>query len=334
MRQPDSKSQPTVLVTGGAGYVGSHACKALSAAGLRPVVYDNLSRGHAELVKWGPLVKGDLGDRAALDAAFAEHRPVAVMHFAAFAFVPESVADPYLYYRNNVAGTLTLLEAMRHSGVKRLVFSSTCAVYGSVERTPIPETTPTAPVNAYGESKLMVERMLADATRAYGLDWTALRYFNACGADPDIETGELHDPEPHLIPRALMAATGSIPSLDVFGDDWPTPDGTCVRDYIHVADLADAHVAALRRLESGGKPGAFNLGTGVGLSVRQIVDAVARVTGRKVPTRLGPRRPGDPAALVADPSRARAELGFAPRHSDIDTIVSTAWRWHRARHNV
>lgn len=323
-----------VLVTGGAGYVGSHACKALAAAGYRPVVFDNLSRGFAELVKWGPLVVGDLGDRAAVDAALLVHRPVAVMHFAAFAFVPESVADPYLYYRNNVAGTLTLLEAMRAADVKRLVFSSTCAVYGSVTRTPISETTPTMPVNAYGESKLMVERILVDATRAYGLDWTALRYFNACGADPDVETGELHDPEPHLIPRALMAATGEISHLDVFGEDWPTPDGTCVRDYIHVADLADAHVASLRRLENGGSSDAFNLGTGTGLSVRQIVDAVARVTGRAVPVRLGPRRPGDPAALVADPARARAELGFSPSRSDIDTIVATAWRWHRARRNV
>jgi UDP-arabinose 4-epimerase len=324
----------TIFVTGGAGYVGSHACKALAAAGYRPVVYDNLSRGFAELVKWGPLVQGDLGDRTALDAAFAVHKPVAVMHFAAFAFVPESVADPYLYYRNNMAGTLTLLEAMRAASVDRLVFSSTCAVYGSVTKTPIPETTPTAPVNAYGESKLMVERMLADAARAYGLRWTALRYFNACGADPDGETGELHDPEPHLIPRALMAATGEIPLLDVFGEDWPTPDGTCVRDYIHVADLAAAHVAALRRLEKGGEPGPFNLGTGSGLSVREIVDAVVRVTGRKVPTRIGPRRPGDPPALVADAARARAELGFAPKFSDIDTIVSTAWRWYRARRNV
>lgn len=285
-------------------------------------------------MKWGPLVRADLADRAALDAAFAEHQPTAVMHFAAYAFVPESVADPYLYYRNNLAGTLTLLEAMHAADVRRLVFSSTCAVYGAVATTPIPETTPTAPVNAYGASKLMVERMLADAGSAYGLAWTALRYFNACGADPDGETGELHDPEPHLIPRALMAATGEIPHLDVFGEDWPTPDGTCVRDYIHVADLAAAHVAALRRLEKGGESGAFNLGTGTGLSVRQIVDAVERVTGTRLPLRKGPRRPGDPPALVADAARARAELGFAPGVSDIDTIVATAWRWHRARRNV
>jgi UDP-arabinose 4-epimerase len=328
------KGENAILVTGGAGYVGSHACKALARAGYLPVTVDNLSRGHAELVKWGPLIVADLADRPALDAAFAAHRPAAVMHFAAYAFVPESVADPYLYYRNNFAGTLTLLEAARAAGVNRFVFSSTCAVYGAVERTPIPETTPTAPVNAYGDSKLMIERVLGDAGRAYGLAWTALRYFNACGADPDGETGEMHDPEPHLIPRALMAATGEIPHLDVFGEDWPTPDGTCVRDYIHVADLAQAHVAALRRLEAGGESGPFNLGTGTGLSVREIVDAVERITGRKLPLRKGPRRPGDPPALVADPARARAELGFAPAHSDIDTVVRTAWRWYRARRNI
>lgn len=327
-------ARTAVLVTGGAGYVGSHACKALARAGYLPVTVDNLSRGRAELVKWGPLIRADLADRAALDLAFAEHRPAAVMHFAAYAFVPESVADPYLYYRNNVAGTLTLLEAARAAGVARFVFSSTCAVYGAVARIPIPETTPTAPVNAYGESKLMIERVLADAGRAYGLAWMALRYFNACGADPDGETGELHDPEPHLIPRALMAASGEIPHLDVFGEDWPTLDGTCVRDYIHVADLARAHVAALRHLENGGAPTALNLGTGAGLSVRQIVEAVERVTGRALPLRKGPRRPGDPPALVADPSRARAELGFAPELSDIDTVVRTAWRWYRARRNV
>ncbi|MBL0931650.1 MAG: UDP-glucose 4-epimerase GalE [Alphaproteobacteria bacterium] len=315
-----------VLVVGGAGYIGSHACKALSRAGYLPVAYDDLSLGHAHAVKWGPLEVGDIADRARLDEALARHRPVAAMHFAAFAAVGESVADPEKYYRNNVAGTLTLLAALRAAAVDRFVFSSTCAVYGTPGTMPIAETTPKAPVNPYGRSKLMVEQALEDYGRAYGFSWTALRYFNAAGADPDGEIGEEHEPETHLIPRALFAAKGTLAHLDVFGDDYPTQDGTCIRDYIHVTDLADAHVAAIKRLEAGGTPGAFNLGTGQGYSVRQVIDAVECATKMKVPIRMAPRRAGDPPELVANPALARTELGFAPKLSDIDTIVATAWR--------
>jgi UDP-arabinose 4-epimerase len=318
--------RPAVLVVGGAGYIGSHACKALARAGYLPVTYDNLSLGHAHAVKWGPLEKGDIADGARLAEVLARYRPVGAMHFAAFAAVGESVAEPARYYRNNVVGTLILLDALRDAGVARFIFSSTCAVYGTPARVPIPEDTPREPVNPYGRTKLVIEHALEDYGRAYGLGWTALRYFNAAGADPEGEIGEEHEPETHLIPRAFMAVREDIERLDVFGDDYPTPDGTCVRDYIHVSDLADAHVAALRRLEAGSAPTAFNLGTGRGYSVREVLDAVGRIAGRKVPTQLAPRRAGDPAELVANPARARAELGFAPKRSDLDTIVSTAWR--------
>jgi UDP-arabinose 4-epimerase len=323
---PENSMTAAVLVVGGAGYIGSHSCKALSRAGYLPVAYDDLSLGHAHAVKWGPLEVGNIADRARLDEALAKHRPIAAMHFAAFAAVGESVADPEKYYRNNVAGTLTLLAALRAAKVNRFVFSSTCAVYGTPGTMPIAETTPKAPVNPYGRSKLMVEQALEDYGRAYGFGWTALRYFNAAGADPDGEIGEEHEPETHLIPRALFAAKGTLAHLDVFGDDYPTPDGTCVRDYVHVADLADAHVAAIERLEAGGAPGAFNLGTGQGYSVRQVIDAVERATKLKVPVRMTARRPGDPPELVANPALARTELDFSPKLSDIDTIVATAWR--------
>src|SRR5437764_1658548 len=269
-----------VLVTGGAGYVGSHACSALRAAGLTPVTYDNLSRGHRELVRFGPLEQGDILDEARLVNVLETYRPVAVMHFAAFAYVGESVEQPLDYYRNNFAGALTLLGAMRKCGVDRFVFSSTCAVYGTPEIQPMPETLPLAPINPYGRSKLMVEQALRDASAAHGLRSVSLRYFNACGAHPSGEIGERHDPEPHLIPRALMAANGEIEALDVFGTDYPTPDGTAVRDYIHVCDLAEAHVSALRYLETGGETIALNLGTGRGYSVREVVDATVRVTGK------------------------------------------------------
>lgn len=323
--------KPAVLVVGGAGYIGSHACKALARAGYLPVAYDDLSLGHAHAVKWGPLEVGDIADAARLADTLARHRPVGAMHFAAFAAVGESVADPARYYRNNVAGTLVLLDALRAAGIGRFVFSSTCAVYGTPARVPIAEDTPRLPVNPYGRTKLMVEQALEDYGRAYGLGWTALRYFNAAGADPDGEIGEEHDPETHLIPRAFMAARGDIERLDLFGDDYPTPDGTCVRDYVHVSDLAEAHVAALRRLEAGGASRAFNLGTGRGCSVQEVLHAVARIVGRPVPTRLAPRRAGDPPELVADPARARDELGFVPRLSGLDTIVTTAWRRFAAR---
>jgi UDP-arabinose 4-epimerase len=322
----------TVLVTGGAGYIGAHACKALAAAGLRPVAYDSLVFGHRESVKWGPLEEGDIGDRAALDRAIEAHRPVAVMHFAAFAYVGESIADPAKYYRNNVLGTLSLLEAMRDRGIATLVFSSSCATYGVPSELPIREDCPQQPINPYGQTKLVNERMIADFGRAHGLRAISLRYFNACGADPDGEIGEDHDPETHLVPLALDAAAGKG-ELTLFGDDYPTPDGTCVRDYIHVTDLAEAHVAALKVLRDGAESTAVNLGTGIGISNREIIDGIERVTGRKVPYRVGPRRAGDPPVLVADPSRAREKLGWTASVSDLDTIIETAWRWHqRDRH--
>ena len=324
-----SDSPIPILVTGGAGYVGAHACKALSARGYRPVVYDNLVHGNAESVKWGPLEIGDIADRARLDAVIERHRPVAVMHFAAFTYVGESVADPGKYYRNNVAGTLSLLEAMRDHDIDRLVFSSTAATYGTPVSVPIVEDAPKAPINPYGQSKWTAEQMIADFGAAHGLRSAALRYFNAAGADPDGEIGECHDPESHLIPLAMQAVTGDGPPLTLYGDDYPTPDGTCIRDYIHVTDLADAHVRALEWLDGISGAHAFNLGTGHGASVRQMLAAIERVAGKPVPHSVGPRRVGDPAELVSDPAKGNRELGWAPAMSDLDTIVATAWAWHR-----
>lgn len=321
-----------VLVAGGAGYVGSHACKALARAGFLPVVLDNLSTGHRAFVRWGPLVQADLHDSAAVADAIRQHDCAAVLHFAAFAYVGESVTDPAKYYDNNVAGTLSLLHGMRAAGCDKLVFSSTCAIYGQPAQVPIREETPPDPINPYGASKLMVERILADFRPAYGLRSVALRYFNACGADSDGEIGELRDPETHLIPRAMMALQGHIGDFAVFGTDFATPDGTPIRDYIHVADLADAHVAALGKLLAGGPGGVFNLGTGHGYSVLEVLHAIERETGERLPDVSGPRRAGDPAELVADPARARRELGFAPSRSDLETIVRTAWAWHRRAH--
>jgi UDP-arabinose 4-epimerase len=323
---------PTVLVTGGAGYVGSHACKALAGSGFEPVALDNLVAGHDWAVKWGPFEQGDIGDRECLDALIERHSPVAVMHFAAFAYVGESVRDPGKYYRNNVAGTLTLLEAMRDHGVRHFIFSSTCATYGVPDRIPIPEDAPQAPINPYGASKLMVERILADFDTAHALRSVSLRYFNAAGADPDGELGEVHDPETHLIPLALDAAAGCGPELTVFGDDYDTPDGTCIRDYVHVSDLAEAHVLALRRLQDSDFSDALNLGTGKGASVLEVIGAVERATGKPVPRAVGPRRAGDPPVLVSEASRAIEALGWKPAHSDLDTIVSTAWAWHQQVH--
>ncbi len=318
-----------VLVTGGAGYIGSHACKALSLAGYVPVTFDNLIYGHRSAVRWGPFVHGDILDRAALDAALRAWRPVAVMHFAAFAYVGESVANPGRYYRNNVAGSLTLLEAMRDAGVSRLVFSSTCATYGVPQAVPITEDHPQNPINPYGASKLMVERMLRDFDAAHGLRSISLRYFNAAGADPDGETGEDHEPETHLIPLILDAAAGIRPDVTVFGSDHPTPDGTCIRDYIHVTDLALAHVLALQALERGAQTTAYNLGNGTGYSVNEVIETARKVTQRPIQVRFGPRRPGDPPELVGDAGRIRAELGWAPRHAALADIVGTAWRWHQ-----
>ncbi len=318
-----------MLVTGGAGYIGSHACKALAQAGYRVVVLDNLVAGHRSAVKWGELVQADIADRDAVADALRRHGICAVMHFAAFLDVGESVREPAKYYRNNVIGALSVLEAMATAGVTHFVFSSTCATYGEPIETPIDESHPQRPINSYGESKLAIERALPHFQRAYGIDAIALRYFNAAGADPDGEIGEDHSPEIHLIPRALDAATGGA-GLQVFGDDYPTPDGTCLRDYVHVSDLADAHRKALESLVETGKSGAYNLGTGRPTSVREIISAVECATGRPVPWTLAPRRPGDPAVLYASPHRAMAELHWNPRFTDIDVIVGTAWNWHRS----
>lgn len=322
--------RPTVLVTGGAGYIGSHACRALTAAGYQPVVYDNLSTGHRGFVA-GPLVTGDLLDGATLARAFAEHNITAVMHFAAASLVGESMTDPQKYYINNVQGTLSLLQAMRNAGCHRIVFSSTGAVYGNADSKELPEDFPCAPINPYGASKWMIERMLADYRSAYGFGAFCLRYFNASGADPAGGIGELRDNETHLIPRAMMALQGHV-DFAVFGEDYDTPDGTAIRDYIHVTDLAAAHVAALKLLEQGHAGGSFNLGTGSGFSVREILTAIRQETGREVPHTVKPRRSGDPTYLVADPSAARKVLQFVPRHSDLPTVIRTAWAWHQRAH--
>lgn len=322
-----STAHKKVLVAGGAGYIGSHTCKALSAGGFLPMVYDNLSTGHRRFARWGPLVEGDLLDKEALTRAFAEHRPVAALHFAACAYVGESVENPAKHYRNNIVGALHLLDVARSAGKVPIVFSSTCAVYGEARTLPITEDAPLAPVSPYGRTKLTIEHALSDYGAAYGLRSVSLRYFNAGGCDPDGEIGESRDPETHLVPRAILAALGRLKELTIFGDDYPTPDGTAIRDYIHVCDLADAHVTAVRLLLAGGENAALNLGTGAGLSVREIIRAVERVMDLGVPCRLAPRRPGDPAMLVADSSRARRLLGFSTEHSDVETVVRTAHAW-------
>ncbi len=316
-----------ILVTGGAGYIGSHACKALAQAGYTPVTYDNLVYGHRWAVRWGPLEVGDIADRARLDAVIAQYRPAAVMHFAAYAYVGESVQDPGKYYRNNVAGTLTLLEAMRDHGIDTLIFSSTCATYGIPDQVPIAEDHPQRPINPYGASKWMIERILQDFDAAHGLRSIALRYFNAAGADPDGDIGEAHDPETHLIPLVLDAAAGKRPAITVYGDDYDTPDGTCIRDYIHVTDLANAHVVALKALQAGPATTAYNLGNGQGFSVREVIAAAEAVTGRPVPVHIGARRSGDPARLVGDARRIRQALGWTPRHQALEAMLATAWRW-------
>jgi UDP-glucose-4-epimerase GalE len=321
-------SARTVLVTGGAGYIGSHAAKALHRAGYRVVVYDNLVAGHRGAVKYGELVEGDITDVAAIRDVLRRYDVFGVMHFAAFLDVGESVRAPIRYYRNNVGGALSVLEAMAAESVRHFVFSSTCATYGEPIETPITETHPQKPINSYGETKLAVERALPHLETAHGIRWVAMRYFNASGADPDGEIGEDHSPEIHLIPRAIEAAVGGR-GLQVFGDDYPTPDGTCLRDYVHVTDLADAHVRALEAIAEIGKSGAYNLGTGRPHSVREVIDTVERVTARKVPWTLAQRRPGDPAVLYAAAHKAHSELHWTPRYPDLETIVRTAWDWHR-----
>lgn len=318
----------TVLVTGGAGYIGSHAVKALRARGRDVVVLDNLVAGHRAAVGAMPFVEADVADATAVRQAIRRHSVTDVMHFAAHLSVGESVTEPHRYYANNVAGTLALLGALRDESVTRFVFSSTAAVYGEPRETPIPESHATEPVNAYGETKLAIERALPHYERAYGLRTVRLRYFNAAGADPDGDIGEDHRPEHHAIPRALEAATGG-PRFEVYGDDYPTADGTCLRDYVHVSDLADAHVLALAALESGTESGVFNVGTGHSHSVRDVLASVERVTGRPPACDVSPRRVGDPVVLVASSTRIRDSLGWRPRFEDLDAIVDTAWRWHR-----
>jgi UDP-arabinose 4-epimerase len=316
----------TILVTGGAGFIGSHTCKELAARGLVPVAFDDLSRGHADFVRWGPLVKGDILDPAALNATFERYRPSAVIHFAALAYVGESMSRPLAYYRINVSGLINVLEAMLRYGTKTIVFSSSCATYGIPDRQPIAEDTQQHPINPYGASKLVGEQILTAARAAEGLRVAMLRYFNAAGADPEEELVERHDPETHLIPLAIDAATGHGPPLEIFGTDYATTDGTCERDFIHVSDLAAAHVAALRYLDGGSPSLIVNLGTGKATSIRSVIGAVERVTGRVVPVVHAARRPGDPPVLVANASRAHDLIGFEPRLSQIDTIVATAWR--------
>lgn len=319
----------TVLVTGGAGYIGSHACKALAAAGFVPVTLDNLSTGWRDAVKFGPFVQADLLDRAALDAAFAQHRPAAVLHFAALSQVGEAMAEPGKYWRNNVSGSLNLIEAAIDAGCLDFVFSSTCATYGDRDGEVLDEDTPQAPLNAYGASKRAIEDMLADFGASHGLRSVIFRYFNVAGADPDGEVGEHHRPETHLIPLILDAVDGKRAALTVHGTDYPTPDGTCIRDYVHVMDLVDAHVKGLEWLRAGRGSRVFCLGTGSGFSVREVVDATRHVTNRPVPMIDGPRRGGDAVKLVCGSTRAKAELGWEPGRSTMKQMIGDAWRWHQ-----
>ncbi len=317
-----------ILVTGGSGYIGSHTCKALAQAGYVPVTFDNLVYGHKWAVKWGPFTEGDILDRIALDRVFKEYSPLGIMHFAAYIDVGESVKNPGKYYSNNVSGSLSLLEAARDHGCKCFVFSSTAATYGLPLEIPIPVDHPQNPINPYGWSKLMIERILKDFDIAHGISHAALRYFNAAGADPDGEIGELHDPESHLIPLVIRAVMGQRPVINIYGTDYPTPDRTAIRDYIHVTDLADAHVRALDILLEGRGSFALNMGTGKGHSVREVIDAVEHVSGKSVPSEETGRRPGDPPSLIADGTRAYELLDWKPKFTDIRDIVETAIKWH------
>lgn len=321
----------TVLVTGGAGYVGSHCCKAFANAGWNVVTLDNLSRGWRDAVRWGPLLECDIRDLVEVRGALERYKPDLVAHFAAFAYVGESVDNPAIYYENNTAGTLALLNSMRAAGCRRLLFSSTCASYGVPQSIPLDETHPQAPINPYGWSKMVIERMLEDFGRAYGLESVSLRYFNAAGTDPDGDLGERHEPETHAIPLAIEAARRANRPFTIFGTDFPTPDGSAIRDYIHVNDLARAHLLAGEMLLEGGGTHVFNLGAGVGTSVLELIQAVMRVANSEPAVRHGPRRPGDPAKLVASFAKAERELGWRPQHSQIDFIIKTALNW-RDRH--
>lgn len=330
-----SENQLNVLVTGGAGYIGSHGVLALQRAGYNPIVLDNLVYGHRELVEnvlKVELIEGDTNDRLLLDQLFSSRKIDAVMHFAAYAYVGESVTNPEKYYRNNVVGTLTLLAAMNSAGIDKFVFSSTCATYGVPQIIPIPENHPQNPISPYGASKLMVERILADFDAAYNLRSVSFRYFNAAGADPDGLLGEDHDPETHLIPLTLFTALGKQDHISIFGTDYPTPDGTCIRDYIHVSDLADAHVLGLQYLLSGGKTEFFNLGNGNGFSVKEVIESAREITGREIKTLECDRRPGDPPSLVGTSEKAQQILGWNPQYSQIHEIISHAWQWHQKCH--
>lgn len=321
-----------ILVTGGAGYIGSHACKALSAAGYVPVTYDNLDTGWRDAVKFGPFEQGDLSDRVRLDEVFAKHQPAAVMHFAALSQVGEAMQQPGKYWRNNVQGSLTLIEAAVAAGCLNFVFSSTCATYGEHDNVVLDESTPQYPLNAYGASKLAVEGILRDFSAAHDLRHVIFRYFNVAGADPDAEVGEFHRPETHLIPLMLDAIDGKRDALTVFGTDYDTPDGTCIRDYVHVCDLVDAHVLGLKWLEQDKGDRVFNLGTGSGFSVREVIDHSHAVTNREVPYNIGPRRAGDCTALVSGSVRAKDELGWVPTRSTLNQMIADAWRWHQNGH--
>ncbi|WP_071674052.1 UDP-glucose 4-epimerase GalE [Nioella nitratireducens] len=319
----------TILVTGGAGYIGAHACKALKAAGFTPVTYDNLSTGWQDAVKFGPFEQGDLLDRARLDEVFAKHKPAAVMHFAALSQVGESMQDPGRYWRENVMGALNLIEATVAADCRHFVFSSTCATYGDKDEVTLTEDTPQEPINAYGGSKLAIEGILRDFSARHDLEAVIFRYFNVAGADPEAEVGEFHQPETHLIPLMLDAIDGKRPALTIYGTDYATPDGTCIRDYVHVMDLVDAHVLGLTWLRQGKGGQVFNLGTGSGFSVREVVEASRSVTNREVPMTEGARRPGDCTKLVSGSARAAEDLGWSPKRSTLSEMIADAWRWHQ-----
>ena len=318
-----------ILITGGAGYIGSHVNKELSKKGYETLIYDSLVYGHRELVKWGRLVVADLGDTERLNLVFKEYPIEAVMHFAAYTYVGESMEDPQKYYLNNVKNTLNLLQAMLDNGVEYIVFSSSCATYGLPKHTPIIEEHPQKPINPYGRSKLMVEEILRDYSKAYGLKYVSLRYFNAAGADPECETGEWHEPETHLIPRVLDVALGNREAVEIYGTDYPTPDGTCIRDFIHVSDLAVAHVLALEYLKGGGVSEVFNLGNERGFSVKEVINTAELITGKKLKTVEKERRPGDPPVLVSSSEKIKKVLGWNPKYHELSYIIQTAWEWHR-----
>ncbi len=327
-------TKPTILVTGGAGYIGSHAVKALLRVGYKVVILDNLVYGHQDITEilGSELIIGDTNDRTLLDRLFSDHQIIAVMHFAAYAYVGESVTQPDKYYRNNVVGTLSLLEAMIAANIKNFVFSSTCATYGVPQQIPITENHPQSPINPYGASKLMVERILQDFDVAYGLKSVIFRYFNAAGADPDGTIGEDHNPETHLIPLILQTALGKRDAITVYGTDYPTDDGTCIRDYIHVSDLADAHVLGLQYLLKGSQSEIFNLGNGNGFSVKEVIDAAKQITGKPINVVFGDRRAGDPPALVGSATKAQSILNWEPQYADINLILQHSWQWHQKRH--